>query len=76
MSKVYSVSKITVVSKIILVSELKTRPLRKVVFGCVSKLTTLTICNNEILVESEPYFGNLVSFGKNMSSLNQIWCLK
>ena len=48
------------------VSELKTRPLKKIRIGGASTLTALTTCNNEIL-------RNLVPFGQDLC---QIWCLQ
>ena len=58
-SKVLIVAKmnLVVVSKKKGVSKLKMRPLQKIRFGGAVTLTTLTACNDEILVESTAVFG-------------------
>ena len=59
MSKVLIVVKLklVVVPKKKGVSKLKIRLLEKVIFGGAGTLTTLTACNDEILVESTAIFG-------------------
>ena len=51
------------------VSQLKIRPLEKIIFGSVNTLTALTSCNDEIL-------RNLAPFGQDLPSFGHIWCLQ
>ena len=63
---VLSEPKLVVTSKVEYVSKLKNQPLGKVVHGGVGTLTAITTANDEILVESEPYSGNLVPFRSDL----------
>ena len=58
--------KLVVVSKMKYVPKLKNRPLGKVVHDGAGMLTALTTTNDEILVESKPYSGNLAPFRSDL----------